>query len=584
MRIVTVDQMRALEAAADQAGHSYRQMMDVAGRAVAERIQTLLPDRQESRVLFLIGKGNNGGDGLVAARILRDATLMTVGVVTLRTYDDEEIKLLAAQHVPCNIFANDKLNEYRATTTMAMMADVIVDAVLGTGATLPLREEAATLLREVGRGIRSRQQIPQMAERPQRILAVDLPSGVDADTGQAAPEVLPATETITFEALKPGHVCYPGAGLSGAVMVAPLSLPPAVNHPPLQQTISAHEARALLPKRPVDANKGTFGRALVVAGSSQYVGAVALAAEAAYRVGAGLVTVATPAVNVPLLASRLVEATWIELSHEYGAIDESAADTIWNTLPDFTALLIGPGVGQAECTGAFMDVLFAPSDDSDPLPTTYPDPPSPALVPLSMALTERGGQARRAGEDSPPEPSHDAREVTFPPLVIDADALNLLAKLPNWWTRLPPNTILTPHPGEMARLAGIEARQARSGAQQVQADRYRLAREKAATWGCVLVLKGANTIVAAPDGRTAVIPIATPALSRAGTGDVLAGAICGYLAQGLAPFEAAWLGAFVQGNAGVLAAAAMGTTASVLASDVLAAIPSAITALERTAP
>ncbi|MBX3085166.1 MAG: NAD(P)H-hydrate epimerase [Anaerolineae bacterium] len=558
MRIVTVEEMRALEAAADAAGYSYKEMMETAGRAVADRIKVLLPDTQESRVLFLIGKGNNGGDGLVAARMLKDETVMTIGFVSLRDFSDEQIKLFVTENIPCIIFSNDKYTNYTATRTVMKRADVVVDAVLGTGAKLPLREDVQTLLKMVKQGLDERNAIPQLREKPIHFLAVDIPSGVDADTGQAAPETLPATETITFEALKPGHVCYPGAGLLGTLMVASLELPSTINYPTLQQVVTLDVVRPLMPKRPADANKGTFGKALVVAGSGQYIGAVALAAESAYRVGAGLVTVATPAPNVGLLAPRILEATWLELSHEYGAIDESAADVIWDRFPDYTAALIGPGLGTAEATGAFMDVLFPLDDKADPLPTTYPDPPPP-----SMAM-----------DGQPAAPT--APEIKPPPLVIDADALNLLAKMDAWWKRLPPRTILTPHPGEMARLANIEAQGDKSPSQIVQRNRYLLAREKARAWNCVLVLKGANTIIADPDGRVAVIPVATPALSRAGTGDVLAGAIVGCLAQGLDPFDAAMLAAFIHGTAGNVATERLGTTASVLASDVLHAIPAAI--------
>jgi NAD(P)H-hydrate epimerase len=570
MRIVTTAEMRTLEEAADNAGYSYAEMMEAAGRAIAERLKALLPDRQESRVLFLVGKGNNGGDGFVAARILREETLMTIGIITLRPYADGEVQACLAAHVPISLFANDKLNNYNGTVAMVMLADVIVDAVLGTGVKLPLREDVQTLLTQVKRGIAERIKNPQTKDRPQRILAVDLPSGLDADTGEIAPEALTAHETLTFEALKPGHLCFPGAAHVGAVMVTPLDLPPTIPYPPLQQVVTVPVARVLLPARAIDANKGTFGKALVVAGSAQYIGAVALAAESAYRVGAGLVTVATPAPNVSLLAPRLLEATWIELSHEYGAIDEGAADTIWDKLLDYTALLIGPGLDQAQCTRAFIDVLFPPHDDAAPLPTTYPDP----LLP-----TSRLGDALAAGEPPSTSKRNPNAEVTFPPLVIDADGLNLLAAISQWWTRLPPRTVLTPHAGEMARLAKIEAAAGKTGAQLVQGQRYALVRAKAAEWKCIVVLKGANTIIASPDGRMSVIAVATPALARAGTGDVLAGAIVGLLAQGLAPFEAATLAAYLHGTAGLLAAERLGTTASVLASDVLASIPAVLRTL-----
>ncbi|MFN8420772.1 MAG: NAD(P)H-hydrate epimerase [Anaerolineae bacterium] len=553
MRIVTVEEMRALEAAADHNGYSYAKMMEVAGRAIADQIKARMPDKQDTRVLFLIGAGNNGGDGLVAGRILKEETLMTVGFLLLKKRDDENFHKVKALQVPIIDFWNDPVNlDHLATRTVVKMADVIVDSLLGTGFKLPLRDDVALLLKRVKQGIAERESMVEFKGKPARILAVDLPSGMDADTGQIAPETLTADLTVTFEASKPGHWTYPGAGHCGTVIVAPLELPSDIPQPQMQQVETADSIRPLLPRRAIDANKYSFGKALIVAGSGQYVGAAALAAESAYRVGAGLVTVATPQINVPLLAPKILEATWLPLSHENGAVDESAADVVWEKFASYTAALIGSGFGTAEATAAFMDVLFPAPDGTDPLPTTYPDPP---LIPSSA-------------------PTKKDAEITPPPLVIDADGLNLLAKVKDWWNRLPARTVLTPHSGEMSRLCGIDSK-------EVQANRYLLAREKAKAWNCVVVLKGANTIIADPDGRTAVIPVATPALARAGTGDVLAGAVCGYLAQGLDPFDAARVACYVHGSAGLLAAERIGTTASVLATDVLHSLLQAIQQLEK---
>jgi NAD(P)H-hydrate epimerase len=290
-----------------------------------------------------------------------------------------------------------------------------------------------------------------------------------------------------------------------------------------------------------------------------------LSAEAAYRAGAGLVSVATPAPNVRLLSPRLLEATWLPLTHQRGAIDESAADILWEQFAEYTAALVGPGLGTASATAAFIDVLFSADDPAEPLPTTYPNPPPPRFDDLT-------GSHQHALPGIP--------DITLPPLVIDADGLNLLAELDRWWKRLPAHTILTPHPGEMARLAGIGSEANRSAAHLVQANRFHLALDSAKAWQCIVLLKGANTLIAAPDGRLSAIPVATPALARAGTGDVLAGMIVGLLAQRIAPFEAATLGAYLHAQAGLIAAERLGTVSSVLASDVIAAIPAAIGALE----
>lgn len=579
MQIVTVEEMQALEALADRNGVSYAAQMEAAGRGVAERIRVLIEEQMATPVpaldpvvVILVGGGNNGGDGLVCARVLAedDALHATIKVMLIKPREDQLIEALRA--TPAQILTLDSSAAAADTLTQWLGdATIIVDAILGTGQTLPLRANLAALLQQIGQIRAARAQ----TAHDLRVIAMDLPTGIEANTGLCDPAVLTADETITFAALKPAHVTYPSAAHVGEITVVPLGWPEASLHHAAtalrSRIVLDHAATAQrLPRRAVDANKGTFGKALVVAGSGNYIGAAILAAESAYRVGAGLVTVATPAPNVRLLAPRLLEATWLPLTHQHGSIDESAADIVWDQFANFTALLIGPGLGQAQATASFMEVLFPLEEVLPPLPTTYPDPPFPSFETLLAQKTQQ----------PPPEV---VPPTAPPPLVIDADALNLLAQLPFWWKRLPPRTILTPHAGEMARLAGITATVGgRSPAQQVQADRLRLVEAKAAEWNCIVVLKGANTIVADPQ-HTEVIPFATPALARAGTGDALAGCIVGYLAQGLAPAVAAALGVYVHGQAGMFAAEHVGTTASVLASDVIAALPRSIRTLEQLA-
>jgi NAD(P)H-hydrate epimerase len=307
---------------------------------------------------------------------------------------------------------------------------------------------------------------------------------------------------------------------------------------------NAEEVADLLPPRPRNAHKGTFGRALVVAGSVNYTGAAYLAGAAAYRIGAGLVTVAVPAPLHSILAAALPEATWLLLPHELGVIATGGAEILIKELDQCQSLLIGPGLGLEKTTGHFLRRLLGVEDE-----------------------THKGrlGFAQRASDEA----STPAQRAALPPLVIDADGLKLLAQIEGWPALLPKETVLTPHPGEMATLTGLDK-------SALQADRIGLAQKYAAEWGQVVVLKGAFTVVAAPDGRTTVQPFATSALARAGTGDVLAGAIAGLLAQGLKPYEAAVAATYLHGRAGELAAIAMGTTASVLAGDVLSKLAEAL--------
>jgi NAD(P)H-hydrate epimerase len=280
------------------------------------------------------------------------------------------------------------------------------------------------------------------------------------------------------------------------------------------------------------------------------VGAPALSAEAAYRAGAGLVTVGAPNTVVLALSGSLREVTWLMLPHDMGVIAEGAVTMLYKELNKMKALLIGPGIGTEKTTREFLLKLLQPNGEK-------------AKTPNKRSLGFRVDTAVKEETEE---------LISLPPLVIDADGLNLLAETENWWTLLPENTIITPHPGEMARLTGLETK-------EVQEQRWELAREKAKTWNVILMLKGANTVIAAPNGDFAVLPFKTDALAKAGTGDILAGLIVGFLAQGMKAFDAALLAGYLHGLAGQLSAE-MQSSRSVLAGDVLKAIGAAFKQLE----
>jgi NAD(P)H-hydrate epimerase len=582
-KILTVEQMHALEAAADKAGLTYADMMQTAGRAVADRVEELIAElpSPDARVAILVGKGNNGGDGLVVAKLLAAETSAIINLFLTEPRDESDPVFAAVREA--GLFPiegpTDAEQGFRVLKTMVSNADIIVDALLGTGATLPIKGDLEKILRTIHTGLRLRQTdrphpttntpaSPVLAaiNRP-IIVAVDLPTGLNADTGALDPHAIHADETITFEAVKPGMLIFPGAAAVGMLHVAPLGIPekteplPSIKH----VVIDAAQVKALLPKRPADAHKGTFGKALLVAGSVNYSGAASLAAIGAYRVGTGLVTVAAPQAIIPTLAARLVEATWLLLPHDMGVLNRSAARVLREELAGCTALLIGPGLGQETPTAEFLEAFFQPDTSKAKVRTMGFGYASTAV---DAAVTD-GSEAADKGS-------------TLPPLVIDADGLNLLAKVDQWWTRLPANTILTPHPGEMARLSGIQDADEHKAIEQVQNNRIGLAVEKAAAWNVVIVLKGAFTVIAAPDGRVAILPFATPSLARAGTGDLLAGMVTGLLAQGLAPFDAAIAAGYLHGYAGELATGYVGHSASVLASDVAEHIPDALATVDAT--
>lgn len=516
MKLVTISQMQAIEREADAQGLSYAQMMENAGRGLAEVIARRYGLYSEhmviSKVAGLVGSGNNGGDTLVALAHLAERGWETSAcLVRSRPEDDPLVERLRA--------AGGKLFMAEALPAWLESLDgswILLDGVLGTGARLPLHPDLTQLLGKV-----------QQATRrfSWRIVAVDCPSGIDCDSGDSAPECLPAELTVTMAAVKQGMLRFPAYGLLGELECVSIGK---LDHLASWQAVRREAADAAttrrgLPERPVDAHKGTFGAALIVAGSLNYTGAALLAGEAAYRSGAGWVALAVPEPLYTALAGHLPEATWLLLPHQGGWITSDAAEVVLANLQRATALLLGPGWGLENATGEFLIRL--------------------------LANASGGASSQRA----------------LPPLVVDADGLKWLARFPDWAHFLPAPAILTPHPGEFALLAGLLPK-------EIQADRVALAEKFARQWGHVVVLKGACTVVASPEGETTVIPVATPALARAGTGDVLAGLLVGLRAQGVAPYPAAVAGAWIHARAGLLAAEQQGHTASVLAGDVLRAV------------
>ncbi|MBN1178251.1 MAG: NAD(P)H-hydrate dehydratase [Anaerolineae bacterium] len=546
MKIVSVDQMRAIEAAADAAGHTYAEMMEHAGRAVAEAV-TARQSVKGKRVLILVGPGNNGGDGLVAAHYLAQAGAEVACYLT-RPRDPQEdanVKRLQDVHVRC--IAAGEEQAQRALARLATGADIVVDALLGTGSLPPLKGSVASVLQTVNAAFehRARQASrtlialntpPAPRERPRPfVVAVDGPSGLSFDTGTLDDMALRADLTVTFAYPKAGHFRFPGAAAVGELVVADIGTAPDLAAEVTLEVVTADRVRAWLPLRPPSAHKGTFGRAMIVAGSTNYTGAAYLAGAAAVRAGVGLATVALPAPIHSPVAARLPEATYLLLPHAMGVISEPAAEVLKEALPPYDALLLGPGLGRERETVAFVEKLFASA-------------------------------GRRAVGFQPATASPDARP-TLPPLVVDADALNILAGCADWPALLPPGTILTPHAGEMSRLMG-------STVEAIEAERVAVARRQAQAWDQVVVLKGAYTVVAAPDGRAAVVPFANPGLATGGTGDVLAGVIVALRAQGVEAFAAAAGGAYLHGLAGEMCCQALGA-AGMSAGDVVDALPQA---------
>jgi len=501
MKLVSVEEMKEMEVRSADFGISTSQLMEQAGQKVAE-VMARRWKMAGKKVLILVGPGNNGGDGLVAARHLDKMGAKVT--LCLWKRDPSGVENLTKKRLPVIYFDDPSAKEE------LFSADLIVDALLGTGRTRPLEDKLAQFL-------------GQVRETGCPLIAVDLPTGLAANTGQVDQACLRASLTITLGLGKWGLFLFPGTEYAGEVEVVDIGIPKELAAKASGHLLSSEEVKSLLPSRPPYAHKGTFGKLMVWAGSANYAGAAYLACMGAARVGTGLVTLAAARSLQPIFAAKFIEITTFPLPEAEAEIpDKKAEEAIIDSLEGgYKALLIGPGLGQ-----------------------------HPSVVELVQSLISR----------------------VKVPVVVDADGLNALAKRSDWWKLFSSTAVLTPHVGEASRLSGLTL-------EEIAADRVGLAKKWAAQWSQVVVLKGARAVIAAPSGKVALSPFANAGLASAGTGDVMAGAIAGFLAQGLKPFEAACLGSFVHGLAGEIVRGELGDT-GMLAGDVLAALPRAIKGLK----
>jgi NAD(P)H-hydrate epimerase len=497
-------------------------LMENAGAAVAAAIRERYPASR--RPVVLCGRGNNGGDGfVVACRLLDLQPAVYIAGSRQDTKGDARLHLTAYERLGGVVSELPDLAAWQAARPVVSDADLIVDALLGTG----LREAPSGLMAQI---------IGDLAKRPPSvpIVSVDIPSGLSSDSGEVACETVRAALTVTFAAPKYGHVLPPACDRVGELVVADIGIPTAVlaeTGTRLWLLEAADAARAYGPRKP-DAHKGTFGHVLIVAGSVGKSGAAILAAGGALRAGAGLVTVATPATALPLVAAGRPELMTEPLPvGGNGGLDGEALTRAIALAEGKDAVVLGPGLGQDAATRDFI----------------------------------RGFVAKCAAA-----------------LVIDADGLNALAaeRAPRGsaaasaavtLSKRARPTVVTPHPGEMARLVG-------SDAAHVQRARLDVARAFAAQSHAVVALKGQRTVVADPDGRAAVNPTGNPGMATGGTGDVLAGVLGALLARRLGPWLAATAAVYVHGLAGDVAADRLGQE-SLLAGDVIEALPEAIRSL-----
>lgn len=502
-KVVTARQMGDFDhRAVEEFGVPSLDLMENAGRHVFEVANSML--RGQGKAVVVAGRGNNGGDGLVAARLLHE-TGVDVSVFLLsdpsNIRGDAKVNLdRLLKFVP--VRSIDSVSEL---DTPLKEAQLIIDAIFGTG----LKGEVTGLAADAIRAVNS-------SGKP--VVAVDLPSGLDADTGRIWGVCVKADCTITFALPKIGLLTYPGAAFVGRLEVVDIGIPEVlcseVNvEVPERQWIARH-----LPERPPDGHKGTFGTVLVIAGSPGLTGAAAMASEAALRSGAGLSTLAVPASLQDLMAVKLTEV-----------MTRSLPETSERT---FSTEAVGPAVELAEKATAVV---------------------------LGCGLGTH------------PETCRFVRNFVKSlrkPTVIDADGLNCLTGELNVLEGDHGDLVLTPHPGEMGRLLGTSA-------SEVQSNRLDAALEAASRFKSVIILKGTRTIIADPSGKAVINPTGNVGMATGGTGDVLAGIVGGLLAQGLSSFHAAACGTYVHGAAGDVACRRLGA-AGMIAGDVLRSVPEAL--------
>lgn len=514
--IFTADEMRRLDARAiAELGIPGASLMENAGRGAAEVIAAELARLGSRRsaagktVTVVCGKGGNGGDGFVVARWLKRRGVRPRVLLAVPARDIGGAAAGKLRELTRSGIRSRMIEDAPGLEQALADSDLVVDALLGTGARGPATGLAARAIDAIN-----------ASGRP--VVALDVPSGLPADGESPPGPAVRASVTATFAGLKRGLVMGAAVELAGRVEIVPIGIPPAeVARGSVTFLLEPRDIARLFPPRPRDAHKGTYGHLLLVAGSAGKTGAAALAAEAAMRSGGGLVTVATPASQQPIVASLIVEAMSEPLPETAArTIAAKAQEVVTELAASREAVAIGPGLGRDQETQQAVRGLVRDLDK---------------------------------------------------PLALDADGLIALAGHLPTLRGVPAPRCLTPHPGEMATMLGTTTA-------EVQRDRIGCVRDFATTHGVHVVLKGARSVIGGPGGRVWVNPTGNPGMASGGTGDVLTGMLGAFLARGLDPEAALLAAVYLHGSAGDAAAARVGEE-SLVARDVIAAIPVAFSVL-----
>jgi NAD(P)H-hydrate epimerase len=508
MLLVTAEEMREMDRQSiEEIGIPGRLLMENAGRGAAQFFWELFSGPARGGIGVLAGRGNNGGDGFVMARCLaQHGVPVTVYLLaegaTVKGDAAANLQLLHALEIPVVELPDEE--SFNARRRALRRHGVWIDAILGTG----LKSEVTGYFRKV---------IEFLNRQDQPVFAVDMPSGLNSDTGQICGVCVQAEATATFGCAKIGHLVFPGARLAGLLRVVDIGIPARViaGVAPRQRLLESRSIRDYFHPRPPESHKGNTGHVMVLAGSPGKTGAAVLTTMAAVRAGAGLVTLGIPEGLNATLETQVLEAMTLPLPQSAdGLLAEAACDPFLQVSRSKRCLAVGPGIGQS----------------------------GPLRRILRRIMTE-----------------------SKLPVVVDADGLNnLVGQLGILKSRSAP-TILTPHPGEMARLIGTDAG-------QVQSDRISCARQFAAEHRTHLILKGARTVIAHPDGQVHVNPTGNPGMASGGMGDVLTGIVAGFLAQGFTPEAACQCAVFLHGAAADRLARSL-SPVGFLAGELLAAVP-----------
>lgn len=510
MRIVTAAEMQAMDRETiESIDIPGRVLMENAGRGATRCFLERIYEKNRGRVGVIAGRGNNGGDGFVMARYLAQRGI-EVCVFLLSTQDRVQgdaaanLNLLNALNVPVIEMPDEQhLNDHR---TQLHHVACWIDAIFGTGLNADVRGYYKTVIDFIN-----------AMQNP--VFAVDIPSGLNADTGQPCGTAIRAAATTTFGFPKIGHVVHPGVEYCGQIDVIDIGIPSVVSDAAANMTTltTGEHIQRLLPQRSPQSHKGHTGHTLIVAGATGKTGAAAMTATTALRIGAGLVTLAVPRPLNPILENQVIEAMTIPVADDgTGAFAADAFDIIQQTWQDKRCVALGPGVGTSGGTRELVQRIV--------------------------------------------------KECPLP-LVIDADGLNNLAADMSLLKQRSAPTILTPHPGEMARMTGLSTA-------DIQADRMTAVRDLARRYKVVVALKGAATLISAPDGRVWINPTGNAGMASGGMGDVLTGAVAGLIAQGCTPEEATVAAVYLHGLAADLLA--VDTPVGYLATEVMDTLPLAM--------